>query len=930
MLLRRPSFALPIVLALSAVIAPAQQAASQSNTPLPPAQVQAPVQTPNPIPYLDAKLTPQERAHDLVGRMTLEEKANQLEDWATAIPRLGIPDYQTWNEALHGVARAGYSTVFPQAIGMAATWDTASLHSMGNIISTEARAKYNQAQREGNHRIFFGLTFWSPNINIFRDPRWGRGQETYGEDPFLTARMGVSFVEGVQGEDLNHLRAVATSKHFAVHSGPEQLRHGFNVDPSPRDLEETYLPAFRATVTEGHVQSVMCAYNSIDEWPACTNKMLLKEHLRDAWGFKGYVVSDCGAIVDVNQGHKKTPDVMHSAALAIQAGTDLSCSIWTPGFNTLAEAVKKGLVTEDLVTQAAERLYTARFQLGLFDPVGSTPLDRIPFNAAASPVNRRQSLRAAEESIVLLKNTGILPLKNPPAHIAVVGPTADQLTSINGNYVGTPYHPVTPLDGLLRQYTAEKILYAQGSTLAVGVGVPVPRSAFGMGTGPGNGLKTEFFATPDWTGRPVATETEPAVQADWENAKPVPALDTPNYSVRWSGTITPPAAGHYVFTLEQGDSFPYSPVESYRFVLDGKVLGEGSLRKGTDLSVMGNFKAAPGASPTAPPVEQFAVTPVIPVDFTDTKPHEIRIEYSHQGDAAGGGLTLKWQAPAQAQLDEAVAQANQADVVVAFVGLSPQLEGEEMPIKIEGFNGGDRTSLELPAPQQKLLEAVAATGKPLIVVLQSGSAVALQWANEHAAAILEAWYPGVEGGTAIAHTLSGANDPAGRLPVTFYASLDGLPAFTDYSLKGRTYRYFQGKPLWGFGYGLSYTTFKYGPVKLSADTLKAGDPITATVTVTNTGTVSGDEVVEAYLKTPQKDGPIHSLVGFERLTILAGESKDFSIPIDPRSLSSVDEQGNRSILEGQYTLTLGGAQPQETETKSEATFAVTGTVALPK
>jgi beta-glucosidase len=877
-------------------------------------------------PYLDTHLSARERAHDLVGRMTLEEKAAQLEDWATAIPRLGIPDYQTWNEALHGVARAGYATVFPQAIGMAATWDRAIVESMGDVISDEARAKYNQAQREGNHRIFYGLTFWSPNINIFRDPRWGRGQETYGEDPFLTGRLGIAFITGVQGKDLDHLRAVATSKHFAVHSGPEQLRHGFNVNPSERDLEETYLPAFRATVTEGHVQSVMCAYNSIDEFPACTNKMLLKDHLRDAWGFKGFVVSDCGAIVDVNQGHKKTPDITHSSAMALQAGTDLSCSIWTPGFNTLADAVKQGLVPEDLVTQAAERLYTARFQLGLFDPQGSNVLNKVPYSDATSDKHRLTSRKAAEESIVLLKNNGVLPLKSAPGHIAVVGPTADQLTSILGNYVGTPFHPVTPLEGIEKQFPASPIVYAQGSTLAEGVGVPVPRTAFGLN----KGLKTEFFATADWTGRPVAVETEPAVQADWENAKPAPEVDTLNYSVRWSGTLTVPAAGHYVFTLEPGDSFPYSPAESYRFILDGKVLGEGSLRAGMDLSAMGNFKAAPGASPTAPPVMKFAKPPVIQVDFSDTKEHAFQLEYSHSSDQAGGGLTLKWQAPAHAQLDEAVARAKEADVVVAFVGLSPQLEGEEMPIKIAGFEGGDRTSLDLPAPQQKLLEAVAATGKPLIVVLQSGSAVALNWANEHAGAVLEAWYPGVEGGTAIARTLAGVNNPAGRLPVTFYASLDGLPSFTDYAIKGRTYRYFPGKPLWGFGYGLSYTRFKYGPVKLSTDTVKAGDPVTATVTVSNTGKAAGDEVVEAYLKTPQEGGPIHSLVGFERVTLAPGASKDVTIKIDPRSLSSVDDKGNRSILAGKYTLTLGGAQPQETEAKSEAGFTVTRTTPVPK
>jgi beta-glucosidase len=862
--------------------------------------------------------------------MTLEEKVSQLEDWATAIPRLGIPDYQTWNEALHGVARAGYATVFPQAIGMGATWDPTIVRAMGTVVSAEARAKYNEAQRQGNHRIFYGLTFWSPNINIFRDPRWGRGQETYGEDPFLTSKMGVAFIHGVQGEDLDHLRAVATSKHFAVHSGPETLRHGFNVDPTARDLEETYLPAFRATVTEGHVQSVMCAYNSIDEFPACTNTMLLKDHLRDAWGFKGFVVSDCGAIVDVNQGHKKTADITHSAAMAIKAGTDLSCSIWTPGFNTLADAVKQGLVSEDVITRAAERLYTARFQLGLFDLQGSNPLDTIPMTSLVSNGNRQTSLRAAEESIVLLKNNGALPLKASAAHIAVIGPTADLLPSILGNYVGTPFHPVTPLDGIMNHFHGAPILYAQGSTLAAGVGVPVPRTAFGLG----QGLKTEFFATSDWTGRPVLTVVQPEVQTDWESALPVRQVETHNYSVRWTGKITVPAAGHYDFTLESGDSFPYSPAESFRFVLDGKVLGEDSLRQGHDMSAMGSFKAVPGASPTAPPVMDFPKTPSIAVDFADTKPHDIRIEYSHSGDQAGGGLTLKWEAPADAQIEEAVARAKESDVVVAFVGLSPQLEGEEMRIKIDGFDGGDRTSIDLPAPQQKLLEALSATGKPLVVVLQSGSAVALNWANEHADAIFEAWYPGVAGGDAIARTLSGANNPAGRLPVTFYASLDGLPAFTDYNFKtahaGRTYRYFQGKPLWGFGFGLSYSKFTYGPVKLSAETVKAGEAISATVSVKNEGAIAGDEVVEAYLKTPQKDGPIHTLAGFTRVNIGPGQSREVTLTVDPRTMSSVDDAGNRKILEGKYTLILGGAQPQEAAAKSEAAFTVNGSEALPK
>ncbi len=901
--LRRLIFSFALALTVLATSAEAQQAA-----------------------YLNPKVSPAERAHDLVGRMTLDEKASQLEDYATSIPRLGIPDYQTWGEALHGVSRAGYATVFPQAIGMGATWDPAMVRSLGNVVSTEARGKYNEAQREGNHRIFYGLTFWSPNINIFRDPRWGRGQETYGEDPFLTGKMGVAYVSGVQGDDLNHLRAVATSKHFAVHSGPEPLRHGFNVNVSPRDLEETYLPAFRATVVDGHVQSVMCAYNAIDNYPACTNKMLLDEHLRKDWGFKGFVVSDCGAIVDVNEGHKTTPDITHSAAMALAAGTDLSCSIWAPGFNTLADAVRKGLVKEELVTQAAERLYTARFQLGMFDPEGLSPLDHILFNPERTGPSREQARKAAEESIVLLKNNGVLPLKSAPGKIAVVGPTADLLVSILGNYVGTPIRPVTPLDGMLEQFKSSPILYAQGSTLAAGVGVPVPRTAFGVG----KGLKTEFFATPDWTGRPLATVIQPEVQDDWENVVPVAQLATHTYSVRWTGTITAPAAGHYVFSVETGDSFPYSPRETYRLTLDGKVVSEGSLRQGADISSLGDFHSAPGASPTAPPIMHSPKVPEIAVDFTDTDAHGFQFEYSHSGDVEGGGVTLKWEAPAQAQLDEALARAKEADVVVAFVGLSPQLEGEEMRIKIDGFNGGDRTSLDLPEAQEKLLEAVAATGKPLVVVLQSGSAVALKWANEHAAAILEAWYPGVEGGTAVARTLAGLNNPAGRLPVTFYASVNDLPAFTDYSMKGRTYKYFAGKPLWGFGYGLSYTRFKYGPVKLSAETLKAGDPLKATVTVTNTGAVSGDEVVEAYVKTPQADGPIRSLAAFERLNIPAGQSREVTLEIDPRAISSVDDAGNRAVLAGKYELSVGGAQPEETEAKSETGFTVEGTVALPK
>jgi beta-glucosidase len=873
-----------------------------------------------PPAYLDVTLTASQRAHDLVARMTLDEKASQLEDWAVAIPRLGVPDYQTWSEALHGVARSGYATVFPQAIGMAATWDPALVQQMGDVIALEARAKYNQAQREGNHRIFYGLTFWSPNINIFRDPRWGRGQETYGEDPFLTATMGNAFIAGVQGPDPAHPKAVATSKHFAVHSGPESLRHGFNVDVSPRDLEETYLPAFRSTVVDGHVKSVMCAYNAIDGAAACANKMLLKEHLRDAWGFKGFVVSDCGAIVDVYNGHHDAPDILGASVISLQAGTDLSCSIWAPGFNTLADAVRKGAVSEALVTQAAERLFTARIELGMFDPPGANASDRIPYSANTNDESRKLALRAAEETMVLLKNDGTLPLRKAPANIAVVGPTANLLVSLEGNYNGTVLRPVTPLDGVAKQFAASKVRYAQGSTLADGVSVPVPRTAFT------SGLKAEYFAGPECAGRSVAVSSSPEVQFNWADVVPVPEIHTWDYCVRWSGTLTAPAPGKYGFEVEPGDHvFPYSPRETYRFVLDGKVLSEGDLDSGK-----ADISKKTGANSTAPPPMSRQQTAKVEVTFADTKPRAFTLDYSHSGDRAGGGITLKWNAPADAQLAEAVAAAKASDVVLAFVGLSPQLEGEEMPIKIPGFSGGDRTSIDLPAPQQKLLEAVAAAGKPVVVVSLSGSALALTWAKEHAAAILQAWYPGVDGGTAVARTIAGDSNPAGRLPVTFYAGVSDLPAFTDYSMKDRTYRYYNGKPLWGFGYGLSYSTFKYGAVKLSSSSLPAGQPLTATVTVTNTGSLAGDEVVEAYVKTPQPGGPIHSLAGLQRVHLNPGESRDVAITLAPRALSSVDDKGGRSVLPGTYHLSLGSTQPTETNAKSEADFTVTGSAALPK
>ncbi len=921
----------PLALALSAIAVALPGMAQQSAAP-------------QQRPWLDTKLSARQRAHLLVGQMTLDEKAEQLEDWATAIPRLGIPDYQTWNEALHGVARAGYATVFPQAIGMAATWNPAMIQQVGDVISTEARGKFNQAQREGNHRIFFGLTFWSPNINIFRDPRWGRGQETYGEDPFLTGQIAGGFIRGVQGPDPEHPKAVATSKHYAVHSGPESQRHTFDAVISNHDLEETYLPAFRSTVVDAHVKSLMCAYNAIDGHSACANTMLLKDHLRDAWHFNGFVVSDCAAIVDVTHGHHDAPDIEHAAAISLQAGTDLSCSIWAPGFNTLAKAVRDHLVSEDLLTQAAERLYTARFQLGLYDG-GNDPLDKIPFDVAGDAQNGALAEKVAEASLVLLENKqGALPLTNRAKSIAVVGPTADLLVSLEGNYNGEPRSFVTPLDGLL-QLPGKTVHYSQGSALADGVVVPVPRTAL-----PG-GLKMEIFPSTSTTGAPAVSRMVSNIQNDWDNVALVPGSDSHDYAVRWTGKLRMPAAGTYRLVIDAPSDFPYSPRETYRLLLDGKVISEGSLRKlrmrekptaqksgekpaaGADASStspLGDFHFAPGASPTAPAQLSDPAAAKFDITVSNAAEHDLVVEYSHSGDRAGGGLTLSWEPPTQPLLDEAVAAARQADVVVAFTGLSPQLEGEEMPVHVEGFSGGDRTSIDLPAAQQRLLEAVAATGKPVIVVNLSGSAVALRWAKDHAAAVVQAWYPGQAGGTAIARVLNGDASPSGRLPVTFYSSTSDLPAFTDYSMKNRTYRYYTGVPLWGFGYGQSYTTFHYGAPKLSDVTLPAGKPLTVTVPVKNNGKTASDEVVEAYLKTPETGGPTRSLVAFERIHLNPGESREVALHVSDRSLSSVTDAGEHVVLPGHYELSIGSTQPGPESDAVMAGFDVQGSATLPK
>ena len=838
--------------------------------------------------YLDTNLPLTQRVDDLVSRMTLDEKISQMQNEAPAIPRLHIAEYNWWNEGLHGVARSGYATVFPQAIGLAATWDTDLVQRVADTISTEARAKYNQARREDNHSIYYGLTLWSPNINIDRDPRWGRGQETYGEDPFLTGQIGSAFVRGLQGSNPEYLKTIATPKHFAVHSGPESERHTFDAVISPHDLEDTYLPAFRELIVDAHAGSIMCAYNSVDGSPACASQMLLQQKLKRDWSFAGYVVSDCAAITDVAAGHKFVGDLAHAAATSVRAGTDLSCG---KEYAALGDAVQQGLVSEKDIDGAVKRLFAARFRLGMFDPEASVPYNNIPFSEDDSAAHVALSLQAARAAMVLLKNDhATLPFLSSMKSIAVVGPNAAALPALEGNYNAIASHPVTPL-AALEQRMPGHISYSQGSPYVEGVSLPVPSTAFtstikGIGE---RGLRAEYFDGAGFTGAPILGRIDQAVDFDWNGASPVSGVSSKIFSVRWTGFFTPPTAAAISFDFSMAHCSTCEDGETVKVWLDGKLVFDFA-----QLATHGR------RAPTKP----FAVT------FADTNPHPIRIEYIHDSPHFGAGLTFAWNPPVSALRDQAVASAARSDAIVAFLGLSPEIEGEEMPLHVKGFEGGDRTAIELPDAQLQLIDALAATGKPLVIVLMNGSALALLDAGQKASAILEAWYPGEMGGVAIADTLFGENNPSGRLPVTFYASTSQLPPFEDYSMKDRTYRYFTGQPLDSFGYGLSYTHFKYSNGKLSTENLNAGSSIEVSVDVQNTGDHDGDETAEVYLiPSGIVGGPSRALVGFQKVHLARGARTTIQMTIEPRQLSFVSPIGDRRVRPGDYELYVGGNQP---------------------
>lgn len=818
---------------------------------------------------MDDRLSPEDRAADIVSRLTLEEKVRQMQNAAPAIPRLNIPAYEWWNEGLHGVARAGLATVFPQAIGLAATWDTQLEQRIADTISTEARAKFNDAIRHDSHRRYQGLTFWSPNINIFRDPRWGRGQETFGEDPFLTSEMALAFIHGMQGNNPKYFKTIATSKHFAVHSGPEVSRHSFDAHVSKEDLDQTYLYAFRKTLSEGGAYSVMCAYNRLEGSPACASDLLLKEKLRGEWKFSGYVVSDCGAVGDIFHGHKFTTSLAEAAAKAVKAGTDLTCG---NEYVSLMEAVQKHFITEAEIDQSLRRLFVARFRLGLFDPPAKVPYSNIGMDQVASQDHEKLALEAAEKSIVLLKNeNNILPLSKVPASIAVIGPASDDPDVMLGNYYGTARHLITPLEGIQRKFGSQaKIRWALGSPYAVSTTALVPASALKTESGEA-GVLAEYFKNTDFSGEPVLKRVEPRGYFVWamSDSAVMQALPDPTFAVRWTFSLQVPAAGEYQLGLGRQECDSCEGTNTWRLTVNGEKLVEDSRRSAGGHATLTKS-----------------------IHLEAGKRYQVRAEYIQE--QAGSGVELIWAPPADAALAEAVDAANQSDLAIVCVGLNSRLEAEESPTQIPGFAHGDRTSIDIPEPQEKLLEAVLATGKPVIVVLVNGSALAANSAQKSAAAVLETWYGGQEGGTAIANTLAGDNNPAGRLPVTFYASTDQLPPFDSYDMQGRTYRFFTGKPLYPFGYGLSYSTFEYSKLTVK----KAADgKLSITAHVRNTSNVPGDEVAQLYIGS---DKAAPSLKGFRRVHFAAGESNVVSWTLDPAEVHGT-------------IVTVAGGQPRDSK-----------------
>ncbi len=833
-------------------------------------------------PYLNTGLDFETRAEDLVSRMTLEEKVGQLTHYANAVEQLGVPRYNWWNECLHGVARAGRATVFPQSIGMAASFDREMMFRMAEVTSTEARAKYHDFASREKRGMYQGLTFWSPNINIFRDPRWGRGHETYGEDPYLTGEMGVQFIRGLQGDDPRYLKTVATSKHYAVHSGPEPLRHVFDAIISERDFRDTYLPAFKKTVEQGHVWSVMCAYNRYLGEPCCGSIPLQEELLRGELGFRGYIVSDCGAIGDFHSGHNVVDSREEAASKGVLSGTDLNCGSQYKG---LVKAVEQGLIAETDIDVSVQRLMLARMKLGMFDPDEMVPWSDLSLDLVAGEIHKEVAREMARKSMVLLKNEkNTLPMSREVKRVAVIGPNANNVYVQNGNYNGTPVGPVSVFEGIKEKLGEEaEVRYALGSPHHEGLPFLVTVPSEVLFTDPDQtiqGLNAAYFTNLEGAGDPLLERTDATLDFYWwDGQPPVEGLTDDNYSVVWSGTLVPRRSGIH----EVGVNGKF-----FRFVFEGDTL----IRNNNIHHTNKTYRS---------------------LDLVAGKAYEVKVVMQDRhGDA---NCTLHWEEPGLPLVWEAVQAANWADQVVMVMGLTARLEGEEMRgLDLEGFDAGDRTSLDLPAVQRSLIRRIAATGKPVTLVLMTGSAVSITREHETVPAILQAWYGGEAAGEAVADVLFGDYNPAGRLPVTFYRSVDDLPPFENYDMEGRTYRYFTGPVLYPFGYGLSYTRFTYDNLILEKDEIGEDETITVSVDVTNSGAMDGEEVVQLYIRHPDSKyrRSLKDLKGFERVLVKAGQTIVITMELGPGELSCYDtELGGYVVEPGEFEIMVGPSSGEE-------------------
>ena len=834
-------------------------------------------------PFLDPSLSADERSWDIVSRLTLEEKIAQMQNNAPAIDRLGIPAYNWWNECLHGVARDDIATVFPQAIGMAATWNPDLILKEAEVISTEARAKHHEHVRHNERSIYQGLTFWSPNINIFRDPRWGRGQETYGEDPYLTSRIAVAFVKGLQGDDPRYFKVISTPKHFAVHSGPESSRHRFNAVVDDRDLYETYLPAFEACFREAGAYSVMCAYNRTQDEACCASSPLLIDVLRNKWGFQGYVVSDCGAIWDIYTGHRIVDSAYQASAMAVKAGCDLTCG---NEYLSLKKAVDEGIISEETIDQSVQRLMLARIRLGMFDPEEMVGYAQIPIAENDKPEHGTLSEEVARQSMVLLKNQGdLLPLKETVKKIVVAGPYADQVDVLLGNYNGTPSRPVTFLQGIRSRAGKDtRVVYCKGFISLQELVSPgdIPDECLTPADQSGvKGLKAEYFSNPDLAGDPVVTAVDTLISPRWRLAAPYANVPADHFSVRWTGFLVPPMDGTY----EIGFTSDYRG----RLYLN-------------DQLVIDHWK-----------VDNYWDYKKINLSMTRGTPVSIRLEYADDIDYAG--IWLRWRILKetgfeQSLSDELMKELKDADACIFVGGISPALEGEEMNVEVDGFSGGDRTHLNLPAIDEEMLNAVHGSGVPTVLVLTGGSALSVGWAKEHIPAIIQAWYPGQAGGSALADILFGDYNPSGRLPVTFYKSVEDLPGFEDYSMSNRTYKYFRGEVLYPFGHGLSYSAFNYLNASVPPLVFTREDVCNVTVEITNASGREGEEVIQVYASKENAGSfrPLKMLVGFQKVLLRAGEIRQVAVPVQIRQMQYYDPQVQDYRVEpGMYTLLVGSS-----------------------